>query len=188
MKRLSVIVCSAILTLSGCTAYKGLSEENRQKVISKSLVSVEERDAILAKVETLPKVESDQPKWLLVKEYDNILLSGHEMTQSYLDVNSVLRFKNVAFGKVKTISPTKNYSVTTYRVFCQDGYIRKYEVTHYNENGEKRSDFLSSLSKDAYDEHIAPKDENMAKSICALAGFYKGMDSAIPSISAVTNE
>lgn len=188
MKILSVIVCSSILTFSGCAIYQGVSEENKQKFIDKSLVSMEERDAILAEVETLPNVDSNKPKWLFVKEYDNVLISGHETTKSYLDVNSVLRFKNVAFGNVKTISPTKNYSVTTYRVFCQEGYIRKYKVTHYNENDEKRSELLSSLSKNAYDEQIGHNNESIAKSICALAGFYKGMDSTVPSISAVTNE
>ena len=60
----------------------------------------------------------------------------------------------------------------------------KYEVDSYDENGAKKSEFISSLSENAYDEHIAAKDENMAKSICALAGFYKGMDPNLPSISA----
>ncbi|WP_179207254.1 hypothetical protein [Psychrobacter sp. JB385] len=186
MKRLAlaVITCSSILALSSCMVYDGRSEQYRQKLISKSLVSAQERDNILAKAQALPEVDSDQPRWLLVREYDNILTSGNETTKSYLDVNSILQFKNVAFGKVKKISPNKNYTVTNYRVFCQDGYIRKYEVDNYDENGAKKSEFISSLSENGYDEPIAPKDENMAKSICALAGFYKGMDPNLQSISA----
>ncbi|WP_435950321.1 hypothetical protein [Psychrobacter sp. DM8] len=183
MKTLSAIVCSSILVLSSCSVYDGRSEQYKQKLISKSLVSAQERDDILAKAQALPEVDSDQPRWLLVREYDNILIPGNETTKSYLNVNSIIQLKNVAFGDVKEVSPNKNYTVTTYRVFCQDGFIRKYKVSSYNENNEKKSEFLSSLSEEAYDEGIASNDENMAKSICALAGFYKGMDPDLPSIT-----
>lgn len=175
MKKLLTVFCTFTLFLSGCATINERGENYKKQLTTKSLATVEERANILAKVRTLPNPDKTQPTWLFIREFDNIFTSSKETTKDYLNVNSVRRVKNVAFGDVRVISPKENYSDITYRVFCQKGYIRKYSVKSYNKDNSRRPNILTLNPKDDYDEPIADNEIELAKNICVLAGFYEGM-------------
>ncbi|PNK60801.1 hypothetical protein [Psychrobacter sp. FDAARGOS_221] len=175
IKTLAVALAS-LLTISGCATLKEVQERNIEKQAMRSLPTAEEYQDILDAVKTIQPttlVGSEKPKrWLLVNETPP-LFGNAENEKEYLDVDSPYRSSNVAFGDVKSVKASGAYTDTSYRVFCEDGYYRAYTVTQYTRNHNKIP-WLLSRSDDhdtgVFDHHI-----KMAKHICALSGFYKGM-------------
>lgn len=175
MNKLLIVLCIFTTVLSGCATINERSENYKKQLTAKSLATAEERAKILAKLKGLPNTNKTQPNWLFIREIDNIFTSSKETTKDYLNVNSVRRVNNVAFGEVRVVSPKGNYSDITYRVFCQDGYIRKYSVKSYNKDHSRRPNLLTLNPKDDYDNPVADNEIELAKNICVLAGFYEGM-------------
>lgn len=163
--------------LSGCTTINTLQEKGREKQSRKSLPTAQEYQDILKKVDsvqpsTLPG--SKKPaRWLLMDE-TSALFNKAESYKEYLDVDSPYRQKNVALGKVKLLKPSGGYRDTTYRVFCGEGYYRAYMVDEYTANHNKVP-WLFALNSGDHDEGVPDSHIALAKHICALSGFYKGM-------------
>ncbi len=168
---------ASLLTLSGCATIKANQQRNIERQSMRSLPTAQERQDILNAVKSIEPtllVGSEKPgRWLLVNEMPT-LLGNAEDTKEYLNVDSPYRRKNVALGEVKLIKANGGYSDITYRVFCKDGYYRAYSVTQYTKNHTKVP-WLFTLGEDDYDEGVPDRHIKLAKHICALSGFYKGM-------------
>jgi len=171
------IALASLLTVSGCATLNEVQQRNIDKQAMRSLPTAQEYQDILdavKKVEPTTVVGSEKPRrWLLVNEIPP-LLGNAENQKEYLDVDSPYRSRNVAYGEVRSVKASGAYTDTTYRVFCEDGYYRAYTVNQYTRNHNKIP-WLLALGRDDYDKGVFEHHIKMAKHICALSGFYKGM-------------
>lgn len=173
MRHILIISTMGLATLTGCTALDSIKEYNKQiqqDALDTIYPTKAEYEAILkrAEAESIPDPNHTATSWLLVDENED---NGKKI---YVNTRLVLNNKNTASADVKTLNPDQSYKIDYYKFFCYQGFGRKVFGYSYTADHRKKLQIPGFGPGEDYDRRPYKSEEPIAKTICALGGFYRG--------------
>lgn len=172
MIKLLTATVLTLTVLTSCTIMEAIDESNlklEQEALDIVSPTKAEYEAILKRAETEAVTDSSpfKYKWL----YVDTLQDGRKV---FVDTKGAHHNKNTATGTVKFLNHDNTYTLTTYRFFCEEGYGQRLFDFTYDADHKQISQFRLGAGGEHYDRRPDKSEEPIAKTICALGGFYRG--------------
>lgn len=173
MRNILTVSILALASLSGCSALDAMKASNQrleQTSIDITYPTKAEYDQIIkrAEQESVDDPNLKGKSWLLVDTNEK---NGKKY---FVNTKYTIAKKNTATNTVKILNPDQSYEISYYKFFCYEGWGRKMFGDYYTADHRKKLSIPGFGPGESYDRRPYKSEEPIAKTICALGGFYRG--------------